>query len=216
MTPLQKIAMGLLVVVVQAELAPGWDGLANPVGWALVIWGVWSGRDHLVPQVSLLALSGLAFLVDLVTYPPAVQDSIAPSGGFLDLPGDEVALVQDELSSLWLLSLPDLAFVIVLVTAILRALDRRHRGLSVLRWLLPVTAVALPAALAADSPIGVALAQAVYQLEQIALVWMLFSVSRSPSLGGWPRPIRLPRPRDEAESDISPPHHDENGRGSLS
>lgn len=212
MTPLQKIAMGLLVVVVQAELAPGWDGLANPVGWALVIWGVWSGRDHLEPAISLLSLSGLAFLVDLVTYPPFVAERIAPNGGFVDVSGtagDSVAIVQDELASLWLLSMPDLAFVIVLVTSILRARVRRHRGLRAMRWLLPATAVALPAALAADSAVAVGLAQSVYQLEQIALVWMLFSVSRDESLGGWPRPIRLPAEADAGESGENTPAHDE-------
>jgi hypothetical protein len=59
-TPLQKVAMGLVIVVVSARFA-GYDALPDPVGWAL-------------------ALAVTAGVVAVPLWLPAVADRVAPSG----------------------------------------------------------------------------------------------------------------------------------------
>ena len=69
MKPLQSVAMGLVIVVLVARF-DGYDALADPVGWLLVIWGV----RRLADRATLLALALTALLVAGVVCLPATQD----------------------------------------------------------------------------------------------------------------------------------------------
>ncbi|MEO5663175.1 MAG: hypothetical protein ABIR39_07815 [Nocardioides sp.] len=93
MKPLQSVAMGLVIVVLVARFA-GYDALADPVGWLLVIWGVRRMTDH----TTLLALAVGALLVACVVWFPATPD-----------------LLEDSDPSLrWAANLPQVLFCVLL------------------------------------------------------------------------------------------------------
>src|SRR6476646_6024758 len=85
--------MGLVVVFVRADFG-GWDALADPVGWGLVIGALWRLRTRLSNADTLLWLASLALVVSLVTYPPAVADRLSASGSWgVSLPQTVFCLV---------------------------------------------------------------------------------------------------------------------------
>lgn len=177
MTPLQKIAMGLVIVVVQANFGDGWDGLPNPLGWLLVLAGVRAARAHLENTTSLTVLAVLSLAVSAVTYPPHVIDDL-------------------DSTAAWLLELPQLAFMVVLCFSVATALGRRGRWFRLLAWAL--LAVGFGAAAAGqqetaddeDPPPGVVAVATAWELGRIALVTMLFMASSRPETGAVPRPVR--------------------------
>ncbi len=71
--------MGLVIVVLSARFG-GYDALPDPVGWGLVIAGVWSLRARLPQGDYLVALAGLAFLLSVPLVLPAVQERLSASG----------------------------------------------------------------------------------------------------------------------------------------
>ena len=93
MKPLQSIAMGLVIVVLVARIG-GYDALADPVGWLLVIWGV----RRMADSSALLALALGTLLVAGVVWFPATQD-------FLD---------RSDPSLRWAVNLPQVLFCILL------------------------------------------------------------------------------------------------------
>jgi hypothetical protein len=100
-TPLQKVAMGLVIVFLTASFG-GYDALADPLGWLLVIAGLLPLRDRWPegshgPRTVLLA--GLAAAVSVPEFFPVVQEQLVPSGR-------------------WALSLPQTLFCVVLCTAL--------------------------------------------------------------------------------------------------
>ena len=162
MTPLQKIAMGLLLVLLDVPFA-GYDAVPDLAGWILVVLGLIGLRARLANTDTLLWLAAIAAIVSGALFLPEVNQQLPES-------------------TEWLLSLPQLAFSVLLCNAVAGLSedeDRRTSGrLRLLRWLFVALAV-LPVALygggvkALEVPLAVlAVAANVY------LIVLLFTVSR--------------------------------------
>lgn len=162
MSPLQKIAMGLVIVILDAYLG-GFDAVPDVLGWLLVLLGVHNLRTVMAASGTLVTLAGLSAVVSGLLLWPGLADSVPESGG-------------------WLLSLPQLAFSIVLCRDLARlaaesddTAARRFRSLS---WLL--TALAVVPVLVFGGGLDVllvptaVLSVAVY----VYLVYWLFKVSK--------------------------------------
>lgn len=121
MTPLQKIAMGFVIILVDASFS-GYDGVPDPLGWALVIAGLMPLRSVLDNASALVLLAATCLVVSLATYPPQVTERLNESGG-------------------WALSLPQLAFSFVLCGALAPVAGWLAGRLRVLRWVFVVLAV---------------------------------------------------------------------------
>lgn len=93
MKPLQSVAMGLVIVVLVAKF-DGYDALADPVGWLLVIWGV----RRMADSSSLLTLALGALLVAGAVWFPATQD----------------LLDRSDPSLRWAVNLPQVLFFVLL------------------------------------------------------------------------------------------------------
>jgi hypothetical protein len=102
MRPLQAIGMGLVIVVLTASYH-GYDVLADPLGWLLVLVGL----DGLPParRGGLPALAGLALVVSVVVWFPGARD----------------ALNLTDAALAWAASLPELLTVTVLAHRLARA-----------------------------------------------------------------------------------------------
>src|SRR6478735_1618764 len=99
MTPLQRVAMGLVIVVV--DTLGGYDQLPDVLGWALVLWGL-AGLPG--DRSALRYAAVVAAATSVVLYPPAVHEPLA----------------EAEPSLQWAASLPDLVFALLLARALLR------------------------------------------------------------------------------------------------
>lgn len=120
MTPLQKVAMGEVIILVDTSVN-GFDLVPDVLGWVLIVMGVAQLRDRLsTSALVLLALVGGAVAVaELV---PGLLTGLPESVG-------------------WLLSLPQLAFDIVLCTEVAALVQQPLAGrFRVLRWVLLVVA----------------------------------------------------------------------------
>ncbi|NUR08213.1 MAG: hypothetical protein HOQ45_14545 [Nocardioidaceae bacterium] len=165
MVPLRYVAMGLVVVFLRADFG-GYDALADPLGWALVLGALWRLRGSLPGTDVLLWLAAVACVVSAATYLPVVSDGLSPSGE-------------------WAVSLPQLGFCIALcgpLAGVARATgtDRgssRARWLELLRWLF-VGLAAGPVLIlgggvdALTTPVAVLAVVA-----NVALVYLTFAVS---------------------------------------
>jgi hypothetical protein len=118
--PLQKVAMGLVIVLVDA-LFGGYDGVPDPLGWVLVLAGLLPVRD-LRGIPGLVGTAVVCLLVSLATYPPQVVDRLSDPGG-------------------WALSLPQLVFAFLLCTALVPHTGGLAGRFRLLRWLFAVLAV---------------------------------------------------------------------------
>lgn len=166
MTPLQKVAIGLVIVFLSARFA-GYDALADPVGWGFVVAGLLPLRQRIPLGGSALTLAVVAGLVSVPLVLPTVADRLRPSGQ-------------------WGASLPQTVFCIVLCTALGtslarlpdRAGDREARRFDLLRWVFVVVAVG-PVLVygggvdALTTPVAV-----LAVLANVVLVYLLFAVSR--------------------------------------
>ena len=92
MKPLQSVAMGLVIIALSARFG-GYDALADPVGWVLVVLGV-RRLPELPAGGTLLGLALLAGLVSAVVWFPQVTS----------------ALYDADSSLAWAANLPQLAF----------------------------------------------------------------------------------------------------------
>lgn len=118
MTPLQKIAMGLVIVLVPADFPrhphPAWavyDALPDPIGWLLVLAGVWAlaaASDLDLDAVRWVAI--LAFLVSLPLWFPQVNHLLVPKYNH-----------DITVSAQWSVSLPQTLFSLLLARQIGRA-----------------------------------------------------------------------------------------------
>jgi hypothetical protein len=157
-TPLQKVAMGLVIVVVSARFA-GYDALPDPVGWALVVAGMLPLRAGLPLGGWALGLAVTAGLVAVPLWFPAVAGRVAPSGQ-------------------WGASLPQSLFCIVLCTGLAQVADREAVRFGLLRWAFVVVAAG-PVLVYGGRVAALATPLAVLAvLANLALVYYLFKVSR--------------------------------------
>ena len=120
MTPLQKVAMGLVIVLVDAFFA-GYDAVPDPVGWAMVLAGLLPLRPRLESGSGLAMVAGLCLLVSVATYPPQVSALLDESGG-------------------WALSLPQLAFSFMLCSALAPVSGGLAGRFALLRWVFVAVA----------------------------------------------------------------------------
>ena len=79
MTPLQKVAMGLVIVFLSARFA-GYDALPDPIGWGLAVAGLLPLRSRLPQGGSLLTLAAIAGVVSVPLVVPQVNEALTPSG----------------------------------------------------------------------------------------------------------------------------------------
>jgi hypothetical protein len=194
MSPLQKIAMGLVIVLVPANFPhgphPAWqfyDALPDPIGWLLVLLGVRALRDHLDVDV-VRWLGWVALVVSVPLWFPQVNHLLVPEYNH-----------SIEVSFQWFLSLPQTVFGLALARTIgRRAETERPRDrfvagrFGVLTWafaaviVLPVVAYGGGVdGLQSPALIGIGLVNVVF-------VYYLFRVHRRTWLGG-PGPLE-PRP----------------------
>jgi len=190
MSPLQKIAMGLVIVLVPANFPhdphPAWrfyDALPDPVGWVLVLLGITALRPHLDVDV-VRWLGWVAFAVSVPLWFPQVNHLLVPEYNH-----------SIEVSFQWFLSLPQTVFSLALARTIGREAelqqprDRFVAGrYGVLTWafgalvVLPVVAYGGGVeSLESPALIGIGLVNVVF-------VYYLFRVHRREWLGG-PGPL---------------------------
>ena len=192
MSPLQRIAMGLVIVLVPAnfphEPHPAWefyDALPDPIGWLLVIAGVRALRPYLDVDVAHW-LAWVAFAVSVPLWFPQVNHLLVPEYN------DAI-----EVSFQWFLFLPQTVFSLVLARTIGRAAELRQPRdrfvagrYGVLTWafaalvVLPVVAYGG----GVDSLVNPTLV--LIGLVDVAFVYHLFRVHRREWLGG-PGPLRV-------------------------
>ena len=166
MTPLQKIAMGLVIVVVDSYLA-GFDAVPDVLGWALALAGIWSMRSGLPGFDGIAASAVLSGLVSVALLRPAWTADLPESTG-------------------WLLSLPQLVFTILLCGALATlartaAADVAQR-FRILRWVFVVLVVA-PALVYGGGVDALLIPLAVVTVvANVYLVYLLFRVARHVSM----------------------------------
>ncbi|WP_110207214.1 hypothetical protein [Nocardioides daejeonensis] len=173
MTPLQRVAMGLVLVAL--DTLGRVDTLPDPIGWTLVIWGV--AALPLPERRALVASAALALVTSAVLWVPQAKDWVADT----------------ELALKWATSLPDLLFVVLLSRALIAAargqkpVDRKVAGRFGLSLTLAVIVTAMvPVGYAADSDQIVGYAELGFVLLWLYLVWNLFAVHSRTWLGGTP------------------------------
>ncbi|MFC4785924.1 hypothetical protein ACT8ZV_15710 [Nocardioides sp. MAHUQ-72] len=168
MKPLQSIAMGLLIVVLSARFG-GYDALADPVGWLLVVIGVRAlpgGVPHRVPLGGLAVLAGA---VSAVVWFPAVTE----------------ALYDADASLGWAANLPQLAFSVLLCHALAAAADvatdaRPARRLRLLRTALVVVGLLPVLVFGGGLDSFETTSYLAAGLVAVALVWLLFRHASAP------------------------------------
>lgn len=192
MTPLQKIAMGLVIVFAPGFFEIGgqpYDILADWLGWLLVIAGLRGLRDRL-PVDGVILLAVLAFATSLVFWFPQVTEL---------LPEVTEPIEGVDPSVAWAIGLPQAAFSLLLVRTIGQAgLERTPRDrfvagrFGVLTWafgatiLLPPVAYAAAEDLIRPTLIGIGVIN-------LVLIYYLFRVHARPWLGGpEPEPVADP------------------------
>ncbi len=87
---MQTIAMGLLIIVLDVP-ATGWDWIADPLGWVLVLLGLSAVREMVPNHRGLSITAWVCLAVSVIIYPP-----------------DSVATLDDSLG--WVFSVPTVAW----------------------------------------------------------------------------------------------------------
>lgn len=195
MSPLQRIAMGMVVVVGTAMFpvapSPPWekyDALPDPLGWLLVLWGVFALARTDDAFDGSRWLAGLAGAVSVPMWFPQVHHRLDASGQ-------------------WAASLPQLAFCVLLARTIGVVATTRQppdtyvaQRFGVLVWGFVVSAVLPVVALGGGLTALEGPTLVVATLTNVAFVYYLFRVHRREWLGG-PGPLdvgpgrRSPRSR---------------------
>jgi hypothetical protein len=185
MSPLQKIAMGFVIVVgsafLPADPSPSWeryDALPDPLGWTLVVLGTFALARANASFAPVRWLAVLAGLVSVPMWFPQLHRHLDPSGE-------------------WFASLPQIAFCLVLAREIGRrgAEQSPPDGYVAKRFGLMVTGFAVVAvlpvlALGGDVDALVPATLVVSAVVNVVFVYLLFRVHRREWLGG-PGPLQV-------------------------
>lgn len=166
MKPLQAVAMGLVIVALAARVN-GFDLLADPLGWLLVLYGVrrlpplpWGGT---VPF-----LCGVALVASVVLWFPRVTDALADTDASLE----------------WAASLPQIAAVTATCAALARlaehAADRRARAWLRTATTLAVLTAVVPVVVLAAEPGAAGLMLALGLLTIVLVIVLLFRYAARP------------------------------------
>ena len=196
MSPLQKIAMGMVIVIgsalFPADPTPSWqryDALPDPLGWLLVLLGIFALSRADAAFASSRWLAGLAAAVSVPAWFPQVHHRLDPSGE-------------------WFVSLPQLVFCLLLAREIGLAAPRQQppdsfvaKRFGLLVWGFAVIAVLPVVTLGGDVPELANTTVLLSTLVNVAFVYLLFRVHRREWLGG-PGPLLVQpkaprRPREE-------------------
>lgn len=154
MAALQWVAVGLVLVFLDV-IQGAWDLLPDPLGWLLVLLGLWQARVAL--PGSLLPAAALCLVVSVVVSLPGVS-GVEPAVG-------------------WALSLPQVVFSVLLALALADLVPSRARGARAAAWALGVVG-ALPVLVVGgglDAGLGTLAFAAV--AVQVWLVYLVFSCS---------------------------------------
>lgn len=167
-TPLQLIALGLMVVFLDA--LEGRDPLPDPIGWLIVLVG--TTRLPLPRQRTITALAALCLAVSVPLWFPELREPVFGA---------------DE-SLAWVTELPEFALVILLcrdLMAAARPLDQRgYVRFGTLSALFGALVLVPPIGIAGDLEWLLVSGTIVLQACQIWLVWSLFSHHARP----WAKP----------------------------
>lgn len=191
MSPLQKIAMGLVFVIgiapFPADPDPSWkhyDGLADPIGWLLIVAGV-------------LALTRAQPGFDVLRWPAWIAAAISVPMWFPQLNH------QLDDSGKWALSLPQIAFCLLLARAIAErgaeqepadAYATKRFGLLI--WGFALLAILPPIAIGGDVQALDDTTVLVALIVNVVFVYYLFRVHRREWLGG-PGPLLVELPGND-------------------
>ncbi|HEY5420576.1 MAG TPA: hypothetical protein VIL10_07565, partial [Marmoricola sp.] len=188
MTPLQKIAMGLVIVLVPANFPrdphPEWrfyDALPDPLGWLLVLAGVWALSRASSLDLDLVRWLGVvAFVVSVPLWFPQVSHLLVPEHN-----------PDITVSFQWFVALPQTLFSLFLVRAIGRAaIDQQPRDVfvagrfGVLTWGLATLVVLPVVAYGGSVDALVTPTLLLIGIVNIAVIYYLFRVHRRTWLGG--------------------------------
>jgi hypothetical protein len=199
MSPLQRIAMGLVIVLVPANFPhdphPAWafyDALPDPLGWLLVLTGVRALRGHLDVDV-VSWLGWVAFAVSVPLWFPQLNHLLVPRYN------DTI-----QVSFQWFLSLPQTVFSLALARTIGRQAelqqprDRFVAGrYGVLTWAFAALVVLPVIAYGGGVDNLVTPTLVAIGLVNVAFVYYLFRVHRREWLGG-PGPLVVhPRTQED-------------------
>lgn len=164
MTSLQTVVMGLVIVFL--DIPPdGYDWIADPVGWGLVLLGLAPLRDALPNRSGLVVTAWVCLLFSVVSWPAGSPATLTPLLG-------------------WLFSLPTLAWCFLVCDAVSDAVDGRLRQV----------ALVLRAAFAAVAPLPALVflagqdwlstpAEVIILVSNLTLLFTLWSASDRPGLG---------------------------------
>jgi len=97
-TSVQTIAMGLLIIVLDVP-ATGWDWIADPLGWVLVLLGLSAIREVVPNHRGLAITAWVCLAVSVIIYPP-----------------DSVATLDDSLG--WVFSLPTVVWCFLMTDSL--------------------------------------------------------------------------------------------------
>ncbi|MFB9315459.1 hypothetical protein [Nocardioides plantarum] len=107
MRPLQSIALGMAVILLLVVVGDGYDVLANPLGWVLVVVGLRRLPPTVELRTTLLWLGVLAGVVSVPLWVPAFVDALD------DLDGADESIA-------WLVNLPQFGCYLLLAHALSR------------------------------------------------------------------------------------------------
>jgi hypothetical protein len=192
MSPLQRIAMGLVIVFGTAKFPahphPDWryyDGLVDPVGWVLVLAGVLALSREVDGFEAIRWPAWTAAVVSVPIWFPQLTHRIGDSG-------------------LWALSLPQLAFCLLMARAVAERATLEHppdtyvtKRFGLLMWAFAVAAMLPPIAIGGNVTALDNTTIAFNYVVDIAFVYYLFRVHRREWLGG-PGPLEIhPRKQED-------------------
>jgi hypothetical protein len=169
MRPLQSIAMGLVIVALQAPVAGGYDVLADPVGWLLVILGTHQLPSHVPRRDTVVTLAWIAAAVSVALWFPAVPEAAYDTHPSLG----------------WALNLPQLGYAAVLCHSLATSAMASEDGRAA-AWLRTAMAGFVAAAVLPVLVFGGGVGslrgtmEFVAALVLIALIYLLFTYSARP------------------------------------
>jgi hypothetical protein len=163
-TPLQKVAMGLVIVFLTARFG-GYDALPDPVGWGLAIAGLVTLRTRVPHGGTLLWLAAIAGVISVPLVVPQVNDAMSPAGQ-------------------WGVGVPQTVFCVMLCISLATLAERAGEPEAVRFGLLRtgyLVVLALPVLVYGGNVVTLETPMAVLSvLCNVALVYYTFKVSRRP------------------------------------